>query len=293
MLSSVLDHRLLRQFLAVADAGSVRGGAAALNMSQPPLTNAIKRLEDGLGAPLFERQPRGMVLTPAGAVLADEARLILVKIDAAATRAKRAAEKAPPLRIGFVSAALNGALAAVLKQAQSLGGERPVLMELTTPEQVEALTDGQIDVGLLHPPIAAKDIMTRPLGRDPFCAAIPETHSLAEQPSISFVELLANPLVLFPPEQGPVLTALIERLAEEAGCRIQIAATARRTHSQLALVSSGVGLALVPEGTAAILQVKGVSYRPISDTRDRLFLDLAFAGAPNLAELFADCFAEA
>ena len=276
MLGHALDHRLLRQFLAVADAGSVRGGAAALNISQPPLSQAIKRLEDDLGITLFERLPKGMALTEAGSVLAHEARELLLRLDRAEARVYRSAEASPPLRVGFVSAALNGALQRVLVENR---GRRVELNEMTTPEQVTALAAGRIDIGLLHPPIDADDVPVRPLGRDPFVAALPGDHPLADREALPFGEIASEPFVLFPRTQGPSLFSAIERLAFEAGRELHVAATAPRVHSQLAIVAGGLGIGLVARTLTQVLSFDGVRFVAISDTTDRLFVELALAGA--------------
>ncbi|GAB5467558.1 MAG: LysR family transcriptional regulator [Rhodospirillales bacterium] len=274
-----LDHKALRQFLAVADAGSVRGGAATLNLSQPPLTQAIKRLEAGLGVTLFERLPKGMALTAAGEVLAAEARDLLARLDRAESRVRRTLERDPVVRIGFVSAALNGALQRLL----GLLSGRPVsLSEMTTPEQEAALLDGRLDVGLLHPPIATEDLPLRSLGRDPFVAALPAHHPLARRRQVSFAQIAAEPFVLFPREQGPVLMGTIERLVREQGRALTVVARAPRVHSQLAIVAGGVGIGLVTAGIAQALSIEGVRFVEISDTRDRLFMELALAGDETL-----------
>lgn len=270
-----LDHRALSQFLAVADAGTVRGGAAALNISQPPLTQAIKRLEEDLGLKLFDRLPKGMALTPAGTALAKEARDILARLERAERLTKRALEEKPTIRIGFVSAALNGALQSLLRRLRDRALE---LTEMTTPQQEAALLTGQLDVGLLHPPVATDDLIVRPLERDPFLAAFPNGHRLASMTEVSFEEIAREPFVLFPREQGPSLMGAIERLAFEAGCQLRVAATAPRVHSQLAIVAGGVGIGLVAAGAARSMNFEGVRFASIADTQDRLFLELAIAG---------------
>ncbi|RMC33190.1 LysR family transcriptional regulator [Paracoccus alkanivorans] len=270
-----LDHKLLRQFLAVADAGSVRGAAVALNISQPPLTQAIKRLEDDLGLVLFDRLPKGMALTEAGRVLAEEAREVLAQLSRAETRVRRVAENNPVVRIGFVSAALTGALQRLLR---TLAGQPINLLEMTTPEQEAALLEGRIDVGLLHPPIAFLDMPVHSLGRDPFVAALPINHPLAQSGRISFAQIAAETFVLFPREQGPSLMGAIERLAFEHGTTLNVAASAPRVHSQLAIVAGGVGIGLVTASTARALSFEGVCFVDIMDTRDRLFMELAIAG---------------
>ncbi|MEO1016420.1 MAG: LysR family transcriptional regulator [Pseudomonadota bacterium] len=270
-----LDHRALSQFLAVAEAGSVRGGAAALNMSQPPLTQAIKRLEEDLGLELFARLPKGMALTPAGHALAKEARDILARLQRAERRTRRVVEEAPKIRIGFVSAALNGALQKMLRK---LAHRSVDLMEMTTPEQEAALLNGCLDVGLLHPPTTTDDLAVHSLERDPFVAALPRDHPLAGRSEIAFSELAGDRFVLFPREQGPSLMSAIERLAFEAGWQLDVAAAAPRVHSQLAIIAGGVGVGLVAKGASTSMGFEGVSFAEISDTRDRLFLELAIAG---------------
>ncbi len=282
MARSALDHRVLRQFLAVAEAGSVRGGAAKLNISQPPLTQAIKRLENDLGLTLFERLPKGMALTSAGRVLVEEAMDLLARLDRAQSRVRRALEANPLIRIGFVSAALNGALQELLL---SIEGRPTDLTEMTTPEQQAALIEGRIDVGILHPPIDVKDVPQRSLGRDPFLAALPDHHALADRAAISFAEIAADPFVLFPREQGPSLMGTIERLAFEHNVTLHVAASAPRVHSQLAIVAGGIGVGLVMASTAKALQFQGVRFVEISDTKDRLFTELVIVGDADLIAL--------
>ena len=125
--------------MAVADAGTVRGAAQALPVSQPPLTAAIRGLEKRLGVTLFDRSVRGMQLTVAGAFLVAEARTILARLDRAEQRVREVAGHDQPLRIGFVSAALNGTLARLLQGLLAEGRPPPALSEMTTPEQIAAL----------------------------------------------------------------------------------------------------------------------------------------------------------
>ncbi len=283
-MAPALDHRLLRQFLAVVDAGTVRGAAARLNMSQPPLTQAIRRLEENLGMLLFIREAKGMVPTEAGNVLATEARGMLARLQRAERRVQAAGNLQAPIRIGFVSAALNGALASLLRSVIAKQIARPLLHEMTTPEQVAALADGRIDVGLLHPPVDAEDLAVRSLGRDAFVAALHSEHRLASRTALSFAEIAHEPFVLFPSRQGPSLMAAIERLAFEAGATLDVAASAPRVHSQLAIVAGGLGIGLVTRRTAETIKFDGVVFVPIPDIADRLFMELALVGEEDLLD---------
>ena len=281
---------MLRQFLAVAETGSVRAAARRLNMSQPPITAALRQLEERLGAPLFERSVKGMAPTPAGRALAEDARSVLARLERAEARVSAIGGRPQALTIGFVSAALNGALPALLR---GLGGEPlPRLAEMTTPEQLNALAGGQIDVGLLHPPIPrVPDFDRASLGRDPFWAALPADHPLAGRKTLRFADIAGEPLVLFPEAQGPVLYDQIRAMAIESSGGFRVAAEARRIHSQLAIVSGGLGVGLVTRSTARALRFGGVTPVPLADTADRLFLELELVAEadrlPGLVRLIA------
>lgn len=271
-----LDHRFLRQFAAIAEAGSIREAARRLNMTQPPLTQALKAGEERLGVPLFDRRANGMTLTPAGHVLAAEAQRILPRLERAERRVRASARPRPVLRIGFVSAALNEALPRLLRAVLSHGEPTPDLHELTTPEQLDAIACGTLDLGFVHLPIdAADDLHVTSLGRDPLCAALPSSHRLAHARRIGFREIVDEPFVLFPRDQGPSLYAAIERAAVEAGGRLRVVAAARRVHSQLALVAGGLGAGLVTASLTRSMRFEGVSFAKITDTVASLYLELA------------------
>ena len=284
-----LDHPTLRQFLAVAEAGTLRAAARRLNMSQPPLTARIRLLEDRLGVQLFERSVKGMRLTPAGAALVEDARALLGGLARAEARVKAAAGEAQPLRIGFVSAALSAAVPDLLRGLSASGLPTPQLQEMTTPQQLAALEAGALDVGLLHPPARRWDgFETRPLGRDPSWAALPSHHRLARRRALRFAEIAGDPFILFPKAQGPPLRETIETLAKHAGATLRVVAEAARAHSQLSLVAGGLGVGLVTRATAAQMTIRGVTVVPLKDTAERLFVELHLMAVPQTIASLAD-----
>ncbi|WP_420346868.1 LysR family transcriptional regulator [Pelagibius sp.] len=283
-----LDHPTLRQFLAVAEAGTLRAAARRLNMSQPPLTARIRLLEERLGARLFDRSVKGMRLTAAGAALAEDARALLGGLARAEARVRAVAGEAEPLRIGFVSAALSAALQDLLRGLSAKAMPAPQLQEMTTPQQLEALERGTLDVGLLHPPARRlDDFEVRPLGRDPFWAALPSSHRLARRRALRFAEIAGEPFVLFPRAQGPALRATVESLVKDAGADLNVVAEAARAHSQLSLVAGGLGVGLVSRATAAQMTIRGVTVVPLKDTAERLFVELHLLAEPRTMAMLA------
>ena len=151
-MRNTLDHRLLRQFVAVAHAGGLRAGASALNMSQPPLSRTISELEAGLGIAVFERSKRGTSLTDAGRILLKEAEDILAALDRAEARVRRMGTQARPLRVGFVSAALDAHLPDLLARIARKGWPAP-------PEPSKEETTGRVSWG---PPVTINVVSAIP-----------------------------------------------------------------------------------------------------------------------------------
>ena len=271
----------------MVETGSTRAAAALLAISQPSVSEAIRSLETDLNVDLFAREGRRLVLNSAGATLAREAEAVLARLRLAEDRVRRSSDQ--PLRIGFVSAALPEVVPTLLRDLRRRGEAEPILAELTTPEQVSALSSGELDLGFLHPPVdldPSSGLKARSLGRTPLCAALPADHRLAGQHAVTFVDLAREPLVLFPHEQGPSLRGVIDRMAFDVGAELKVVAEAARAHTQLSLVSGGLGAGLVLESVARVLSVRGVKFVRLADTQDRLYLELVAVGrATHLALL--------
>ncbi len=272
----MLEIRQLRQFVAVAEECHFGRAAARLHMAQPPLSQAIQRLEAGLGVTLFERKKRRVSLTAAGRVLLSEAQTVLAGAQRAAERTQQVAlGECGRLSIGFVSAALYQILPAALRLfRQQFPGSDIRLRELSTNQQLQALQTGSIDVGFTHPPMPLLEgCEVLSLGRDPLMVALASDHAFAKADVIPFRALAKEPFVLFPQTQGPSLFSAIERACFEVGVTINVVAEATRIHTQLSLVAAGLGVTLVP-ASAHSLQVNGVVYRPVANRPESFFLEL-------------------
>ncbi|WP_338661336.1 LysR substrate-binding domain-containing protein [Pararoseomonas sp. SCSIO 73927] len=279
----------LRCFVAVAEELHFRRAAARLNMTQPPLSRQIQMLEQELGFPLFLRSSRAVRLTPAGAVFLDQARNLLRMAEGAAQEALRVARgETGSLTIGFTAASSYAALPRLVALVRAgAPGIELNLREMVTGEQWTALRAGAIDLGLLRPPAHGLPFLR--LEREALLLALPRAHPLAGEEAVDPAVLEGQPLITYPPLDGRYLHDLVLsvlRLSGVAPGRVQHVS---QTHSILALVGAGIGLALVPQAAERFRPVD-VVLRPLRGTPPllaELILTWPEAGNPVLEAVLA------
>ncbi len=284
-----MELRQLRYFVAVAEELHFRRAAARLHISQPPLSQQIRRLEEELGCRLLERTRRRVELTAAGQAFLRDARAMLSELDVAVATARRIdSGQSGVLRVNFVGSAL---LSIVPGAVQRFRAARPnveiVLRERSTAEQLRALAAGVVDVGLVRPPIDADDRLHAELVmRERTVAAIPIGHKLATLRRIPLRRLAAEPLVLFPREQAPGFHDLLTGRLAATGTSPHVVQHAPEMLTIIGLVAAGIGVSPVP-ASVAHLALDGVTYRPLTGAPDTELLALTRAGdASPLARAF-------
>ncbi|MGY3457735.1 DNA-binding transcriptional LysR family regulator [Bradyrhizobium sp. LM3.4] len=178
----MFDLNQLRCFVTVAEELHFGRAAARLNMTQPPLSRQIQVLEHIIDAPLLERTSRSVRLTPAGRSFLPEARRILKLAESASQVARRIAlGKTGSLKIGFTAAAAYGFLPELVAACRAKLPEVDFsLKEMVSGDQFEALSSGQIDAGLLRPPIARPEDRQPPRRRRAPARRDPEKTSAGE-----------------------------------------------------------------------------------------------------------------
>jgi len=271
------DTRQLRYFVALAERLHFGRAAAALHISQPPLSRAIRRLEEELGARLLARTRRKVELTHEGVRFYEEAKRILAQLESAALEVgAMAAGQSGRLRLGFVSLADFGVLPELLKSFKAARpGVALALREMLSPEQAVALSAGELDFGLLLPPVAG-DLEHLVVQSERFVAALPARHALARRRGrLAMRELEREAFVMVPREIAPGLYDIVAGLAARAGFLPRVAQEAIQMQTVVSLVSSGLGVAIVP-ASVANLGRRGVVYREIADAHPRLDLWLAW-----------------
>jgi DNA-binding transcriptional LysR family regulator len=246
-------------------------------MSQPPLSRSIQDLEQRLGARLLERTRRKVALTPEGARFLEEAKRLLAQLERALLEVgSMAAGAGGRLRLGFVSLADFGVLPGLLKAFKAARpGVTLALREMLSPEQATALEAGDLDLGLLLPPVSG-DLEHLVVQRERFVAALPVRHRLARgRTRLELRELAEEAFVMAPRDIAPGLHDIVALLTARAGFSPRVAQEAIQMQTVVSLVSSGLGVAIVP-ASVSNLGRRGVVYRDIADAHPRLDLWLAW-----------------
>lgn len=259
-----MELRTLRYFVTVAEELHFGRAAQRLALTQPPLSLAIRALEDELGVRLFARNRRRVALTHAGSAFLGEARDILARAGEA-VRLARAAERGEVgrLAIGFMSASVYTLLPPVLREfAASHPRVRLELRELTLPQQMAALRRGDIHVGIVRPPVIDAELESEVMLQEPLCVALPARHRLAALRRVRAAKLGDQPFVMFRREPGLVLHDLVLGFCLQQGFTPRVAQEAAQTHAVIGLVSAGIGVALVP-ASAREIRLRGVEIRPL------------------------------
>jgi DNA-binding transcriptional LysR family regulator len=259
-----MELRHLRYFLAVAEELHFGRAAARLHMSQPPLSQQIRRLEKELQAPLFQRTKRHVELTNAGRVFLGEARALMAQAERAASSAQRASRgEIGQLLVGFALWAdfLNGAKIIRLFARRHPDVELE-LRDLTATEQIAALEAGRIHVGILRPPVPGKSLVSERLSSESLVVAFPRGHPFKNHERVSWMALVDQPYVLVSRRRAPAFEALVAGACHQAGVTLKVKYEVEHPQTVLAVVEAGLGVSLVPASLQTFKR-PGVAYRPL------------------------------
>ena len=277
----MIETRLLRQFIAVAEELNFRRAAERLHMAQPPLSQAILRLEQQLGYPVFERSNRKVGLTSAGTAFLATARQVLLALEEGVAETRRVAQgSAGHLRLGFIQVT---PYAHVLDALRRFRADFPdvhlSLREAPTQELVELLEAGQLDVALLRAPGRSTPALAfERLSGEAIMAALPAGHRLAGRQAVALSALEEEDFVASPRALGQGFHDQLASLCLHAGFVPQVVQQARRLQTVAGLVAAGFGVALLPASLAATLPIGAVMLPLITDAPEQLVrLDLSVA----------------
>ncbi|MFF2031590.1 LysR family transcriptional regulator [Arthrobacter sp. NPDC058192] len=257
----------LAGFIAVAEELHFGRAAERLNMTQPPLSRQIQKLEKSVGAELLERDNRRVQLTHAGRAFLEEARRLLALAERAPATARRIASgRSGVLRIGFTAASGFSILGPLLEEISAALPDVDIdLQELVTGEQIQALMTGELDLGLARPPFDGEIFDSRLLYREAMVVAVPAGHPLTRLGrDLENADLKDEPLIMHSPLQARYFYDLVVRtLPVQHG---NVVHTVSQILTMVSLVAARRGVAFVPRSATA-LGIDGVEYLQLGGDR--------------------------
>ena len=265
-----MELRLLHYFVTLAEELHFGRAAQRLCISQPPLSVAIKQLEQELDAQLFERSSKGVRLTAAGAHLLVKARQLLTLSHQAAQETRDVARgTVGHLRLGFVGSSLYRGLPQALERMQQTHPQvRVDMLEANSAEQILGLQQMRLDVALVHSIQPPEGIASQLIVEEPFVVCLPERHPLCAGASIDLADLQGDRLILFSTLVSPTYHQRIYEMCLAHGFAPEVRHEVRHWLSVISLVSLGQGVALVPEALARV-GLPRLVFRPLMGEHPR------------------------
>jgi DNA-binding transcriptional LysR family regulator len=262
-----MELRHLRYFVTVAEELHFGRAATRLSIVQPSLSQQIRQLEDELGFPLLYRTKRSVELTDAGKVFLSEAQRVLAQVREAKRTAQRAYRgEVGRLVVGYISSSTYDLLPMMLRvYRERFPDIEVILRELTTQEQLRALEEEHIQVGLLRLPISAPMVNVEVIRREPIVCVLPEEHPLAMRERIAVSLLADEPFVLQSSQRGGGYYVQLMKLCLASGFSPNVIQEVTEMHTIVSLVAAGMGVSLVPL-SAQNIRSQGVVYRELEGT---------------------------
>jgi len=241
-----MNLRALQYLIAVAEERNFSRAAESCFVSQPTLSTQLRKLEDELGVQLVERNPRRVMLTPAGEQVVARAREIVQQVAAIRETARRTRDpEAGSVRLGIFPTLGPYLLPHVLPAIRERFPRLELLLsELKTEQVLEQLREGKLDAGILALPVPTDGFRVRELFEEPFVLAMPSGHPLAAQKTISLGDLKNGPVLLL--EDGHCLRDQALEICRMVGAEERTGFRATSLETLRQMVASGVGVTLLP-----------------------------------------------
>ncbi|MDF8361259.1 LysR family transcriptional regulator [Achromobacter anxifer] len=261
-----MELRHLRYFVVLADELHFTRAAERLHIEQPPLSRAIKELEDELGIVLFDRDRRGTRLTEAGISFLQDVRRLFNVLEQGRENARAvAAGLRGSLHIAVSDGALDPRLSALLARCRAEEPEIEVrLSEVPLAEQLRGLRSGAFMIGLAHTADVGAGIIADPLWRDPLLIVVPARHELLSHKEVPLHELGGRPLVLCDPRVCEGYCRELARLLGPLGREQNVVGHAASLDMMLTLVGAGYGVGFIPATKVPASQRPDVVIRPLA-----------------------------
>jgi DNA-binding transcriptional LysR family regulator len=272
----IMELRHLRYFVRVAEDLHFARAAKHLGISQPPLSQQIRALEDELEVRLLDRTSRSVRLTPAGRAFLDAARETLRQAEHAMSVARGAARgELGELAIGFNASApfIPEIARAIAEFRRAFPDVKLVLREGSGVAQIEEIEDRVIDIGFMRSreiPDLPRDLIAQPFLRERLFVAAPPDHRLANMDEVRLADLSGEPMVFYSTSRS-MFTGELIALMRERGVEPNIAQVVSDVSMLFGLTAAGIGVMVLAESLCN-LQSAALAYRPLTDVTMMLWL---------------------
>lgn len=262
----MIELRHLRYFLSVAQHRNFSRAAEELHMAQPPLSRQIKDIEIELGVALFDRTSRPLQLTEAGRIFYSHALNVTQQMTVLHHSMKEVIKSVRQVfTVGFVPSVLYAGLPDVIRAFRVSQADIDLrLIEMTSLEQINALSDGRINAGLGR--IRYENILVHRevIINEPLLVALP--HNLASKlPLVVPLDQLAeNNLIIYPNAPRPSYADQVLSLFTDYGIEPKSIQEVHELQTAIGLVSADMGICIVPQ-SVQLLERRDVIYRSISE----------------------------
>jgi LysR family transcriptional regulator, hydrogen peroxide-inducible genes activator len=262
-----MELQQLRYFCAIAETGNFSRAAQQTHVSQPSLSQQIRKLEDELGARLFDRLGRSVRLTELGRAFLPRARAVLREVESARSDVvERKASISGPVGVGVIPTIAPYFLPPVLAAfSRKFPQAQVTVVEEITPLLLEKLRAGSMDVAIVALPLQGRghEFDSFPLITEKLYAVLPKEHAMAARRSIPLGELDGEPFLLL--RDGHCFRETAVAACKRARVSPNIVFESGQFSSILSMVSAGLGVSIVP--AMALEKRAGCCFVPLADDR--------------------------
>ena len=264
-----MELRQIKLFLAVAEEGHFGRAASRMFISQPALSQHVRRLERELGVQLFDRSARQVNLTPAGNAFLEVARRMNRQLAEAALAARRAeAGEVGRLALGVHVPVAAPVLSVLLRQWSHV---RPAVSPQLTSgrggDLVDLVRRGDLDLALVDGPVADRAVVSTPVLEDRMVVLLPSDHVLARRSVVSVPDLAGEHFVVVSRSCSPTLHDHCLELCDAGARSPEIALEVEDSDLVPLAVAAGLGVGLAARLSMAARAIPGVVCRPLSDPK--------------------------
>jgi len=280
-----MELRQLKYFVSLAQSGTFSEAAERVHISQPALSQQIKKLEQELDALLIERMGKGVKLTEQGKHFLTEAMNVLDSVRSASESVNRDENSLHgSLRFGIIPTIAPYFLPSMMDRLRVDPDEVNIhIEEKQTDTLIQQLKMGEVDHLLLSPPIPEDGLLTEKIGREPFQLALAEDDPLADRTSIALDEITEEPILIL--EEGHCLRDQSLSFCEQQNVQPNVVFQGSSLQSIMNMIETGFGYSFVPRMVVDSEQTRNLSFVPFEEPRPHREIILARRKSTRLTRL--------